>query len=307
MRTEQLLTEAYKNARVEYFNENSNYVFFSDCHRGDGSLSDEFTRNQNIYLHAMEYYYQNGFVYVENGDGDELWEHADFKHIKNAHVEVFEIIKRFFDENRLIMIYGNHNIYLKNQEYVEKNYYRNYDEYHEVFYDFLPGLKPIEALVLKNEKTGQDIFIVHGMQGDFPNDQIWFLTMLSLKYFWRYLHAFGVQSPTSPVKNINKRHKIEKNYTKWIKKHKVMLICGHTHRFKYPKTKDLPYFNSGCCIYPTSITAIEITGGNIQLVRWKIRVNPDGLLYIKREIMRGPNPIEKFDLRDKESDEKPVL
>ncbi|HEX5351280.1 MAG TPA: hypothetical protein VFW58_06615, partial [Trichococcus sp.] len=76
-----------------------------------------------------------------------------------------------------------------------------------------------------------------------------------------------------------------------------MLICGHTHRFKYPKTKDLPYFNSGCCIYPTSITAIEITGGQIQLVRWKTRVNEDGLLQIKREVMRGPDPIGKFDIR----------
>lgn len=297
MRTEQRLTDAYENARVEYIDETSNYVFFSDCHRGDGSLSDEFTRNQNNYLYAMEYYYQNDFVYIENGDGDELWEHPDFTHIKNAHVEVFEIIKRFFDENRLIMIYGNHNIYLKNQLYVEKNYYKNYDEYSEVFFDFMPGLKPIEALVLKNEKTGQEIFTVHGMQGDFPNDQLWFLTMLSLKYFWRYLHAFGVKSPTSPVKNIDKRHKIEKNYNKWIKKHKMMLICGHTHRFKYPKTKDLPYFNSGCCIYPTSITVIEITGGTIQLVRWKTRVNQDGLHYVKREVMRGPDPIEKFDIR----------
>ena len=135
------------------------------------------------------------------------------------------------------------------------------------------------------------------MQGDLPNDQLWYPTMLSLKYFWRFLHAFGVKSPTSPVKNMNKRHKIEKNYVKWIQKHEKMLICGHTHRFKYPKTKDLPYFNSGCCIYPTSITAIEITGGQIQLVRWKTRVNEDGLLQIKREVMRGPDPIGKFDIR----------
>lgn len=45
MRTFERLTKAYENARVEYFDENSKYVFFSDCHRGDGSLSDEFTKN----------------------------------------------------------------------------------------------------------------------------------------------------------------------------------------------------------------------------------------------------------------------
>lgn len=297
MFTDKRLTEAYEKARVEYIDETSNYVFLSDCHRGDGSLSDEFARNKNIFLYALEYYYKNEFIYVENGDGDELWEHHEFKHIKNAHPEVFAILKRFYDEKRLIMIYGNHNIYLKSQWYVEQNYFRNYDEYTEFFYDFLPGIRPIEALVLKDRTTKQEIFVVHGMQGDLPNDQLWYPTMLSLKYFWRFLHAFGVKSPTSPVKNMNKRHKIEKNYVKWIQKHEKMLICGHTHRFKYPKTKDLPYFNSGCCIYPTSITAIEITGGQIQLVRWKTRVNEDGLLQIKREVMRGPDPIGKFDIR----------
>ncbi|MDK2780011.1 MAG: hypothetical protein PWP61_308 [Trichococcus sp.] len=214
MFTDKRLTEAYEKARVEYIDETSNYVFLSDCHRGDGSLSDEFARNKNIFLHAMEYYYKNEFIYVENGDGDELWEHHEFKHIKNAHPEVFAVLKRFYDEKRLIMIYGNHNIYLKSQWYVEQNYFRNYDEYTEFFYDFLPGIRPIEALVLKHRKTKQEIFVVHGMQGDLPNDQLWYPTMLSLKYFWRFLHAFGVKSPTSPVKNMNKRHKIEKNRKK---------------------------------------------------------------------------------------------
>lgn len=55
MFTDRRLTEAYKKARVEYFDEHSKYVIFSDVHRGDGSMSDEFTRNRNIYLHALKY------------------------------------------------------------------------------------------------------------------------------------------------------------------------------------------------------------------------------------------------------------
>lgn len=298
MRTVQLLTKAYKNAKVEYFDEKSKYVFFSDCHRGDGSLSDEFTKNENTYIFALEYYYQNGFTYVEVGDGDELWEHSEFKHIKNAHSDVFSLLARFFHKDRLILIYGNHNAALKNSKYVEKNYYINYNEYTEEFNEFLKGIKPEEALVLKNKKTGQEILTVHGHQGDFLNDQIWRFTRLSIKYFWRFLHAFGIKNPASPVKNIHKRHKIEKNYSKWIRKNKKMLICGHTHRFKYPKMKDLPYFNTGSCIYPTIITAIEITGGNIQLVRWEVRADQEGLLKVRRDVMMGPDPIDKFDTRD---------
>ena len=104
MHTDQRLMEAYENARVEYFDENSRYVFFSDCHRSNGSHYDEFTKNRNTYLFALEYYYKNGFTYVEAGDGDELWEHPRFRDIKNAHSGVFNVLKRFFDQDRLIML-----------------------------------------------------------------------------------------------------------------------------------------------------------------------------------------------------------
>jgi|SRR6056297_1814318 len=294
MKTQKRLTEVYENAKIEYFDENSKYVFLSDCHRGDGSHSDEFTKNQNIYIYAMQYYYNKGFRYVEVGDGDELWEHSKAKHIKNAHYEVFEIIKKFHKNNRLIMLYGNHNIYLKDPEYVKKNYYTYYNNYTEETREFLKGLEPIEGLVLKNEKTSQEIFVTHGHQGDFSNDQIWFFTMLSLKYFWRYLHAFGIKNPASPIKNAIKRHRIERNISKWIDKNQKMVICGHTHRFKYPKEKELPYFNTGCCIYPTTVTAIELEKGIIKIVRWKIKTDKEGNLKVDRKIIRGPDPVEKF-------------
>ena len=298
MFTDRRLTEAYEKARVEEFDDNSKYVFMSDVHRGDGSLSDEFTRNRDIYLYALQHYYRNDYTYVEAGDGDEMLEYSNFEHTKNAHPAVYDTIKKFFDEDRLVKIYGNHDIFLKYPSFVKKNYYTNYDEYNEVFFDFLKGLEPVEALVLKHKQTGQEILTVHGHQGDAPNDQFWRLTMLSLKYFWRFLHAFGIRNPSSPVKNVSKRHKVEKNYNKWIEKHKMMLICGHTHRFKYPKKKDHPYFNTGCCIYPTIITAIELKNGAIQLVRWKVKATRNGVLNIEREIMRGPEPVSEFDIRD---------
>ena len=296
MRTEQRLTEVYKGARVEYFDENSKYVFFSDCHRSNGSHSDEFLRNRNNYLFALEYYYKNGFTYVEAGDGDELWEHPHFRDIKNANSAMFDVLKRFFYEDRLIMLYGNHNIYLKNQKYLESNYYTYYNNDTEITCDFMKGLKPCEGLVLKHRNTQQEILVVHGHQGDFSNDQFWFPSMLTLKYFWRFLHALGAKLPSSPVGNLHKRHKIEKNYVKWIEKHKKMIICGHTHRVKYPKDNELPYFNIGCCVYPNSITNIEITGGEILLVKWIVLPDKDGVLQIRRQILMGPNPIEKYDI-----------
>ncbi|NLK28868.1 MAG: serine/threonine protein phosphatase [Clostridiales bacterium] len=294
MFTDQRLTQAYKKARVEYFDEKSKYIFFSDSHRGDDSVSDEFARNQNLFLHALDYYYNNGYTYVEVGDGDELWEYPKFKYIRIAHSDVFTNLKKYHMDNRLIILYGNHNINLKNKKYVCKNYYHFYDEYGQGVVDLLNGLVPIESLVLRNKKTKQEILVVHGHQGDFINDQIWYVSKFLLRFFWKYMHVVGFHNPSSPARNLYKRHKIEKNYNKWIAKHKMMLICGHTHRPKFPKPGELPYFNSGCCINTRGITGIEITEGKIMLVDWRIRADKNGVLQIERNIMRGPEPIAKF-------------
>jgi hypothetical protein len=73
------------NAFPVPFDDRSKFVFFSDVHRGDDSLSDEFARNRHIYYHALNYYYRDDFTYVEVGDGDELWENGLFRRIYNSH------------------------------------------------------------------------------------------------------------------------------------------------------------------------------------------------------------------------------
>lgn len=297
MRTDQRLTNAYKNARIDLLDKGSKYVFMSDCHRGDGSFSDEFSRNQNTYIYALINYFDQGFTYVEVGDGDELWEHKKYRDIKLAHNETFKALKYFHDQDRMIMLYGNHNIYLQNHDYVVKNLYTCQDQYNDTIFELLNHIEPIEALVLKVASTNQEILVVHGHQGDFPNDQNWIISMLSVRYFWRFMHAFGFQNPSSPVRNAQKRHKIEKNYGKWIDKHRMMLICGHTHRYKFPRPSDLPYFNTGCCIYPSSLTAIEIENEAVTLVRWKTTVGLEGNLQIVREVIHGPSPLATFDIR----------
>lgn len=52
----------------------SKYVIISDCHRGTGNENDNFLKNEFIYLAALNYYFNRNFIYLELGDGDELWE-----------------------------------------------------------------------------------------------------------------------------------------------------------------------------------------------------------------------------------------
>ncbi|MDT8715355.1 metallophosphoesterase family protein [Clostridium sp. 19966] len=294
---EKRLTEAYINAKIEDFDDNSKYVFFSDCHRGVNTLSDEFAKNENIFLFALEFYYNKGYTYVELGDGDELWEHSNFKHIRLAHDEVYSLLKKFFDDNRLTMLYGNHNIHLKYRDFVKRNYYKFYDDYNEEEVELFPGITPYEAVVFKHKNTKQEILAIHGHQGDRMNDRLWHFNMLTVRYFWRFLHSIGFINPASPVKSSDKIHKIERIYSDWIERNKIMVICGHTHRPHFPKSNELPYFNDGSCVRASGIQGIEISDGKIALIEWKIRTDLYGKLNIKRKILRGPEPIESFDLR----------
>ena len=294
MKTEGRLTECYKKAKVLEFDKDSKYIIFSDVHRGDNSMSDEFAHNSNLYFHALNSYLNEGYTYIELGDGDELWEHAKFDVILSAHSDVFMLLKEFYRKRRLIMFYGNHNIYLQKKSWVKKNLFGFLDEFLEEKSELFPDINPIESLVLQYKETGQKFFLVHGHQGDLMNDKLWVLSMLSFRFFWRFLHIMGFHNPSSPAKNRIKRHKIEVNFSKWISKNRIAIMCGHTHRPRLSKADEIPYFNSGCCIHPRGINGIEIVNGQIMLIDWRVRPEKNGSLRIAKKIIKGPINIADY-------------
>ncbi|MDD3349643.1 MAG: metallophosphoesterase family protein [Eubacteriales bacterium] len=294
MFTNQRLDAAFREAFPIIFDDTSKFVFFGDVHRGDDSLSDEFGRNRFIYDHALNYYYEGGCTYVEVGDGDELLEQPQFRHIYTAHQTTFELLKKFFKAKKMILLFGNHNLQIRDQRYLEKNYYTVHDEVSETDEDLFPGLVAHEALVLIHKDTEQEIFVVHGHQGDTLNDQFWFFSFFMIRYFWRFMHILGVKYAASPAKNKHRRHKVERSFNRWNAKHDIMMICGHTHRAKFAKYGEAAYFNTGCCIHPRGITCLELTYGDISLVSWRMHSRKDGTLYVKRTVLQGPDPIEIY-------------
>lgn len=297
MKTKERLTEAYEGARIVEFDDADKFIFFSDLHRGDGSSFDEFAKNKMIYVTALSHYLDEGFTYVENGDGDELWENTKFKWIVRANGIVWERLRAFHADGRYIRLYGNHDNQLADPDFVRENLAFMPDIDTGVPQPLLPGLEPVEAVVLRHRTTGQEILVVHGHQGDFSNDQNWRVTMWSFRLFWRYLHALGIKSPSSPVRNSFKRHKVERNYVKWIRRHRTALICGHTHREKFPRVGDLPYFNIGSGVFPGYITGLEIVDGAIALVGWRVEPDDDGYLRVIRRRLRQPVHLSRFNLR----------
>jgi hypothetical protein len=147
---------------------------------------------------------------------------------------------------------------------------------------------------LTHRNTGQQIFVVHGHQGDLINDQLWRVSYFLVRYIWKFLHVVGVKYAASPAKNRYKRHRIEKKYNKWNNQRDIMIICGHTHRPKFPSAGEPSYFNTGCCIHPRGITCLEMMYGKIMLVTWNMHSRRDGTVYIKRSVIKGPEPISNF-------------
>jgi len=288
------LDAVFEKAFPVPFDDGSKFVFFSDVHRGDDSLSDEFGRNKHIFYHALNYYYQNDFTYIEVGDGDELWEQPDFEVIRSAHATTFDMLKKFYDSNRMLMLFGNHNMRFRDDNYVKNTLYSVYDEYLGKNVELFPNITVHEALILTHRESLQEIFVVHGHQGDLMGDQLAPLSHLLVRFLWRFMHIVGVKYAASPAKSRRKRHKVEKRYTKWNENHDIIIICGHTHRPKFPSPGEPAYFNTGCCMHPRGITCLELIYGKFVLVTWRVHTKRDGSMYVKRTSVKGPEPIRNF-------------
>lgn len=190
------------------------------------------------------------------------------------------------------MIFGNHDMIKKNDKFVKNYLYQYFDEQEKKYVPLFKNIKIHEGLVLEYKASKNKILLLHGHQVDCLNDQMWILSRFLVRYLWRPLELFGVNDPTSTAKNYEKKDLVEKSLTQWVRKEKHMLIAGHTHRPMFPEEGKPPYFNSGSCVYPRCITAIEIADGNIILVEWNTKTRDDGTLYIGRDIIAGPRPLK---------------
>lgn len=282
------LTQVYQNSKVVTFDESSRIVIMSDCHRGNGSWGDNFLNNQNLYFAALYYYYENGYTYIELGDGDELWENRSIDDIKNAHSDAFWLMSLFYKDHRFYMLYGNHDIVKGGNSYAHTNCHEFFCDSVNSMVPLFPGIDISEGLILRYQSLNRQILLTHGHQGDMINDSLWRISRFLVRYLWKPLELIGVKDPTSAAKNNQKKNSIEKKLSAWSKQNNQMLICGHTHRPVFPKAGESLYFNDGSCVHPRCITAIEIHNGTIALVKWAAMTKPDRSLYVGRAVLEGP-------------------
>lgn len=256
----QRLDHVFTAAPEIAFDQTSRLVFFADTHRGTKDKGDAFAPNEPIFLHALDHYYGRGFTYIEVGDGDELWLNQQFDPIRHAYHQIFERLHRFAAERRLHLLLGNHEISHRGQSRLFKD-----------------GLEAVEGLVLRQRRTNQRLFVVHGHQADPSCDQ--FLTWSH--YFTRFMNQWGMGSADVPeVEEASLRgrvlaswgaysqSRIESRLRSWASLRRHILITGHTHRPYVPHYEQEPYFNTGSCLGEREITGLELVRNGLQMVKW---------------------------------------
>ena len=183
------LDQAFQDAAVLPLSASSRYTLFSDCHRGNGLTGDNFLKNQHLYAAALRYYYENDFTYIELGDGDELWENRSFTAIKEAHATTFQMLARFYADQRLYLMYGNHDMSKRSAAFSSQC-----DTFHPCITcreePLFPDIRFHPGLILRNQETGPDLYLTHGHQADFLNSVLWRQARFLVRCLWRFSGSF---------------------------------------------------------------------------------------------------------------------
>jgi len=262
-------------------------IVMSDMHRGDGSGADDFAKNSLIYRCSLEHYLEEGFIYIELGDAEELWENDNFDQIYITHTPVYELLARFHDpdpaKTRYLKVWGNHDLYWKDNE--------------AVYRTLFPGIEIHEGIVL--EMGARAFLLIHGHQADPKcSGEGAAVSKFFVHHFWPDLQRCGVKDPTRAALNPGLCNEVDRQLHEWANHNDqgiAAIIAGHTHRAvfenlslterRYLESKvktegiqikhqpDGSYYNTGSCVHPFSITGIEITfegshGPRLCLVEW---------------------------------------
>lgn len=256
-----------------------NFIIFSDQHKGDRDLADDFTNNEINYIAALNYYRQLQYNYINLGDAEELWKYTP-EQVLPKYKAALQAEAAFQPNKKYYRTFGNHDLLWKN----------NLDVLLRLKDYFEMPLPVHEGIVLRTTVSNNipiSIFLTHGHQGDKMSDNNPLSTWI-VAHIWSPIQRYLEINVNTPSNDFNLRDKHNKLMYEWSSNKKNrLLITGHTHKPVFASGKysvdtmhkinttevsgsiKPSYFNTGCCCFNDGdITGIEIADGYIRLIKW---------------------------------------
>lgn len=303
-RPDRALERVYATSQELRIDDNARIVIFSDLHMGNGSWTDDFLHNGEMFREVLaRRYYEDDSTLILNGDVEEL-QRFSRRSIAERWQSLYALFRAFHQEGRLIRIVGNHDL-------------ANLGDM-----DCFGSEEPREGVTLNCK--GNRLFILHGHQPLWKYERFNRWIGYVLKYL---LNPLKIKNRTV-AHNSRKRFVTEKRVYEFARSRGLLAIIGHTHRPLFeslskvdvlrfeieqrcqeyptaPKARRLAIrteidrlqqellhtnrnvkteaarrslynadfvvpclFNSGCVLGKRGMTALEIRGGRICLVHW---------------------------------------
>lgn len=294
-----------KGPIISFDSKKDKFIIFSDQHKGAKNGADDFMLCEPNYLAALDYYYQHNYFFIAMGDCEELWENT-WLAVKKHQKESFEKEKQFYQANRGVKIFGNHDLMWQNDPLAPI--------YLKSIYDCDVPIYEGALLQTSINNTPVNIFCTHGHQGDAASDGNWFSKFFVAR-IWAPLQSLVKINPNTPAYDAQLKTIHNSIMYDWsASQENVFLITGHTHqpvfeslthierlyrqllfaqkvndegmtqslqkeiqirKFEYNRVSPdylqlkPTYFNTGCCCFSDGdITGIEIEEDCIRLIKW---------------------------------------
>jgi UDP-2,3-diacylglucosamine pyrophosphatase LpxH len=178
-------------------------LIISDFHMGVGRR-DDLAQNGELLISLLEnYYYEQGWILVLNGDIEELQRYS-LDAVRECWPRMYRVFDLFAADKRLFKIIGNHD---------EALIFRKYYPY--TLYN-----------VLRIETGFNPIYVYHGHQSSQIYVKYKNLIGASIRYF---LKPFGIRNISS-ARSPHHRFYVEKQAYEFSRKNGCISIIGHTHR-----------------------------------------------------------------------------
>ena len=256
----EILSKRFSSDAVLELSASDKVLIISDLHMGCGKL-DDFKANGEMVIRILEeYYYENGWYLVLNGDIEELLK-CTLKEIREEWADMYRVFDLFAAAGRLYKILGNHD-----EDLV---FERDYP------YQLYSAVRISTPLI--------PVYVYHGHQSSMVYKVFDNVIRLGIKYLLKPIGIRNISSARSPHRRFN----VERHSYDFSLANNCISVIGHTHRSLFESLGRFDYIKfeieKHCRNYPTASAedrekiAREVSALRVELGKIKRKERLEGM------------------------------